>query len=314
MIIDLRTESGYAKYTGLMQEARRVVAHYFDVHENQLVITCGATGALQAVFSHMQKSTVAIMPFEYFDIFTFANLHKCTLLIAETKNDRQNDVAAFCQLIKERSPDLVYVSLPNNPLGQHYSEEEVKMIIDVLSDDQVCVFDQTLLTARPYAASFFRKWGAKKQIIIIGSFSKSHNLVNERIGYMFMPCRPVAFHPYAHAPAAQSLKKVMKVIGTSTYTDKVVAMIEANNAIIAAWAAEQAEFVWSESNTNFGVLHLRTMPIAVFAEQLKQANVLVKTSVDLKCPGNFLRVHLGQSSTSVRSFLKVLESQSFVSA
>jgi histidinol-phosphate/aromatic aminotransferase/cobyric acid decarboxylase-like protein len=306
MTIDLRTENTYAKYTRLMQEGRNMLAEYFDVSEEQILITCGATGALHAVFSHFSNSTLAMMPFEYFDIFTFADLHKCDLLIAPTKNDLQNDVAAFSKLIQEKRPRLVYISLPNNPLGQNYSEEEVREILTAISPKQVCVFDQTLLTQKPFSNAFFRKWGNGKQVIVVGSFSKSHNLVNERIGYMCMPCLPVAFHPYAHAPAAHSLKRVMRVIKSTNYAQKTIRLIETNNALMKEWANLHKEFYWFDSNTNFGALHLRVTPVRNLAEKLAKAGVLVKTNNELRCPGNFLRVHLGEPTTKVKQFLKLI--------
>ncbi|MBI4836296.1 MAG: pyridoxal phosphate-dependent aminotransferase [Candidatus Abawacabacteria bacterium] len=306
MTIDLRTENTYVKYTNLMQEGRNVFAAYFDVPEPQIIITCGATGALHAVFSHFSKYTLAIMPFEYFDIFNFADLHQCQLVIAATKNDQQNDINAFCEIIRNRRPQLVYISLPNNPLGQSYSEHEVIDILTALTSEQVCVFDQTLLTDKPFSNIFFRKYGADKRIIVIGSFSKSHNLVNERIGYMFMPCVMVPFHPYAHAPSAHSLKKVMRVISSRDYAQKTIKLIEANNKLIKGWADKHDEFCWFDSNTNFGALHVRKVPIVDFARKLARADILVKTNYDLKCPGNFLRVHLGEPLSKIKKFLKVL--------
>ncbi|OGC82293.1 MAG: hypothetical protein A2V81_02030 [Candidatus Abawacabacteria bacterium RBG_16_42_10] len=307
MTIDLRTENTYTKYTDLMSAGRDTLATYLDVPEQQIVITCGATGALHAVFSHFSNSSLAIMPFEYFDIFTFAELHKCKLLISLTKDNKQNDVQAFCKLIKQEQPKLIYISLPNNPLGQNYSEDEVKEILAALSPEQISVFDQTLLTKKPFTTSFFRKWAKDKQVIVIGSFSKSHNLVNERIGYMFMPCATVEFHPYAHAPAAHSLKKMMHVVNNSDFARKTIQLIGTNNELMKNWASKHTEFYWLDSNTNFGVLHARNMAIIDFAKKLAEANVLVKTNNDLKCPGNFLRIHLGEPSGKIRRFLKVLD-------
>lgn len=307
MVIDLRTEGGYSKYTDLMSKSSLVIGKYFDVPSNQVLITCGATGALNAIFSHFQKNTVAIMPFEYFDIFTFANLHQCALLTSQPDNHQRNDVKAFCQLIRKKKPQIIYLSVPNNPLGQEYSTSDLQAILQSLSNDQVCVFDQTLLSTHPIPAGFFRKYGKGKKIIVVGSFSKSHNLVNERIGYLFMPVEKIAFHPYAYAPAAFSLKKMMRVLNDDTYSQKVLRMIKQNNDLIVKWAQSHPEFVWFKTMTNFGVLYVKENSLHTLAKKLVEKNVLIKNNKDLHCPGKFIRVHLGASTNKMKKFLAILE-------
>jgi len=84
----------------------------------------------------------------------------------------------------EIGPDIVYLSLPNNPTGAVFNPEKV---VNGLHATMPIIFDLTLpsrqLNTRELAGHLCREYRGRRNLFLVGSTSKSHNTAEHRIGW-----------------------------------------------------------------------------------------------------------------------------------
>ncbi len=83
----------------------------------------------------------------------------------DLENDFTLDLNKFAQAIKEHKPQLVFLAQPNNPTGNLFSNEAVKLAAELLSDSGLVVVDR--------AYEFFLK-----ELDVSGDYTKQANVVN----------------------------------------------------------------------------------------------------------------------------------------
>src|SRR2546423_15700056 len=94
------------------------------------------------------------------------------------------DEAALVAKAEETNPDLLYLSLPNNPTGAVFNPE---VIISAAPEETAVVIDLTLpsreIDARALTRGLYRKFGGRRDLFLVGSTSKSHGTAEYRIGW-----------------------------------------------------------------------------------------------------------------------------------
>jgi histidinol-phosphate/aromatic aminotransferase/cobyric acid decarboxylase-like protein len=189
--IDLRTGPPYAKLIRSHAQFASVVADYFGVDPQDVIPTAGASGAIEAVRNHIFRLALKANPVlltvtpgywrarESFQGFGFRvetvhtvadgfDIHETTLI----------------QKAAEVQPDLVYLSLPNNPTGAVFDAEK---IVSGLPASTPIILDLTLpsrqLNTRELAGYLYRSYRGRRKLFLVGSTSKSHNTAEYRIGW-----------------------------------------------------------------------------------------------------------------------------------
>lgn len=188
--IDLRTGQPYANLIVSQRRFASVIAEYLDVDSNHVLPTPGATGAIEAVRNHIFRTALKPHPTlltvcpgywrarESFQGFGF------TVVEVKTEPDgfAINEKALVGKAV-EIQPDIVYLSLPNNPTGAIFDPAK---IMDGMPAATAVVFDLTLpspqLNARELARRLCTSFHNRK-LFIVGSTSKSHNTAEYRIGW-----------------------------------------------------------------------------------------------------------------------------------
>lgn len=188
--IDLRTGQPYANLIVSQRRFASVIADYLDVDSNHVLPTPGATGAIEAVRNHIFRTALKAHPTvltvcpgywrarESFQGFGFT--------IVEVKTEQDGfaiDEKALVRRAAETQPDIVYLSLPNNPTGAIFDPAAIMNGVPVAT---AVVFDLTLpspqLNARELARQLYTNFHNRK-LFIVGSTSKSHNTAEYRIGW-----------------------------------------------------------------------------------------------------------------------------------
>jgi aspartate/methionine/tyrosine aminotransferase len=84
----------------------------------------------------------------------------------------------------ETQPDLIYLSLPNNPTGAIFDAE---FVIAGAPEETAVMIDLTLpsraIDARVLTRELYRKFRGRRNLFLIGSTSKSHGTAEYRIGW-----------------------------------------------------------------------------------------------------------------------------------
>jgi histidinol-phosphate/aromatic aminotransferase/cobyric acid decarboxylase-like protein len=189
--VELRTGTPYANLIAKQRLFAAALGKYFGVCPDDCLPMTGATGAIEAARNHIFRTTLKACPtvltvcpgywraresFEGFG-FRIINLHTEPLgfVIAE---------AALVAKAAEVNPDLLYLSLPNNPTGAIFDPE---VVIAGTSEKTAVIIDLTLpsraIDARALTLELYRKFSERRNLFLVGSTSKSHGTAEYRIGW-----------------------------------------------------------------------------------------------------------------------------------
>ncbi|HJP95212.1 MAG TPA: aminotransferase class I/II-fold pyridoxal phosphate-dependent enzyme [Pyrinomonadaceae bacterium] len=191
MHVELRTGTPYANLIANQRLFAAAVGDYFGVCADDCIPTPGATGAIEAVRNHVFRTRLKAYPTvltvcpgywrarESFAGFGFRMIDLHTepfgFAIAE---------AMLVAKAEETRPDLVYLSLPNNPTGAIFEPE---VVIAGVPQETAVIIDLTLpcraLDAKALTRELYRKFRGRRNLFLVGSTSKSHGTAEYRIGW-----------------------------------------------------------------------------------------------------------------------------------
>jgi aspartate aminotransferase len=170
------------------------------VAASDVVVTCGAAGALTAFFrAVLEPGDEVIVPAPYFVEYGAYCGHFGGVLrpVQSRPPDFQIDVPALAAAIGPRTR-VVLINSPNNPAGCIYAREALEALAQVLTAANAGrerpIF---LVSDEPYRALAYD--GAvvppvlplTPYTVVVGSFSKSLALAGERVGYLLVnPAMP----------------------------------------------------------------------------------------------------------------------------
>jgi aspartate aminotransferase len=160
--------------------------------ENELILTCGAAGALNiALKAILNPGEEVITPAPYFVEYNFyLENHGGVLKTVPTKADFTLNIEAISDAINENTR-AVLINSPNNPTGQVYSEENLGELGQLL-ERKSSELNRTiyLISDEPYRKIVFDGvkvpsiFKAYKDSLVGTSYSKDLSIPGERIGYM----------------------------------------------------------------------------------------------------------------------------------
>jgi aspartate aminotransferase len=177
---------------------RKAVAAYLSQEnkilftENDVVMTCGAAGALNVVLKTLlDPGDEVLCPKPYFvEYGTYADNHGGVLKPVPTCEDFSLDIAAFEAAITPRTK-AVLLDSPNNPTGQVYSAEELQQLGALLREsNQKYATTIYLVSDEPYRKIAYDNRVVPNLMqyydhtIVLTSYSKDLSLPGERIGYL----------------------------------------------------------------------------------------------------------------------------------
>src|SRR5436853_395930 len=143
--VELRTGTPYANLIANQQLFAAAVGEHFKASPADILPMAGTTGAIEAVRNHVfrtsRKSAPSILTVcpgywrarESFTGFGFEVIDLKTEPLGFTINED-----TFVQKAREERPDLIYLSLPNNPTGAVFDPE---LIITGAPDTSAVMLD-----------------------------------------------------------------------------------------------------------------------------------------------------------------------------
>lgn len=183
-------ENGYGSIYGL-PELREAVAEYCQRYDDSItsenvVITVGGSEALKATaFTFYNPGDEVLYPDPGFVLYEpHAQLHGAKpvpypLLKENHFRPRQEDLE---KLITPRTKALI-VNSPSNPCGSVFSEEDVKMIVDMATDNNLVLISDEVYDRIVYDDVHRSFLGRYENTVFINSFSKTLAMTGWRIGY-----------------------------------------------------------------------------------------------------------------------------------
>ncbi|AFM17300.1 histidinol-phosphate aminotransferase [Mycolicibacterium chubuense NBB4] len=109
-----------------------------------------------------------------------------TWLVAARADDFSLDPAVAATAIKEHNPDVVFVTSPNNPSGQSVSLDELRMLLDALSERPggIMIVDEAYgeFSSQPSAIGLLDEYPTK--LVVSRTMSKAFAFAGGRLGYL----------------------------------------------------------------------------------------------------------------------------------
>ena len=159
---------------------------------DQIVMTCGAGGALNVIFKTLlDPGEEVIIPAPFFVEYRFyVDNAGGTTRIVPTREDFSLDLGAIREAITEKTK-AVLINSPNNPTGKVYDSENICGLADLLIEKSAELKREIYLVSdEPYSEIVYdglivpSVLAAYPHSLIASSYSKSLSLPGERIGYI----------------------------------------------------------------------------------------------------------------------------------
>jgi aspartate aminotransferase len=159
---------------------------------DQIVMTCGAGGALNVIFKTLlDPGEEVIIPAPFFVEYRFyVDNAGGTARIVPTRDDFSLDLGAIREAITEKTKAIL-INSPNNPTGKVYASEEIGGLAALLTEKGAELGRELyLISDEPYSEIVYdgvsvpSVLAAYPHSLIASSYSKSLSLPGERIGYI----------------------------------------------------------------------------------------------------------------------------------
>ncbi|MHB8808976.1 MAG: pyridoxal phosphate-dependent aminotransferase [Desulfobulbaceae bacterium] len=201
--------------------ARRLATEQeVDLEQGDVLMTCGAAGALNVVFKALLDPGDEVMILSpYFVEYEFyIDNHGGRSRVVATDKEFNLDFAAIEAALSEKTK-IVLVNSPNNPTGQIYPRGDIQRLGQLLDSQSDRTCNPVYLVAdEPYRKIVYDGhevpsiMAATTNSIVVSSYSKDLSLPGERIGY-------AAVHP--------AMKGKKQLIDAMTLANRILGFVNA---------------------------------------------------------------------------------------
>ncbi len=311
---------------------RRAVAQYLSsehkvsLTENEVIMTCGAAGALNVILKTiLDPGDEVITPAPFFVEYKFyAANHGGVLKTAATHPDFTLDLEALSAAITAKTK-AVLINFPNNPTGQIYSKESLRNLGQLL--DQKCREHQRtiyLISDEPYRKIVYEDmpvpsiFGCYRDSILATSYSKDLSIPGERIGLIAVN-PPAAFRQDLISGMTLATR-ILGFVNAPALAQRTVAKVQGATVDISAYARKRELLCDGLAECGYafvrppGAFYLfpRT-PIpddVAFVKSLQEEMILAVPGSGFGGPGHFRLSYCVEDETIIKSipgFRKTLE-------
>jgi aspartate aminotransferase len=285
----------YMLNAGLLN-ARQALAGYLssmyhqDFGPQDLVLTCGAAGALNVILKALLDPGDEVIIFApYFPEYHFyADNHGGSALVVETDESFQLDLQALAAALSPRTK-AVLINSPNNPTGQVYPDSALMEMGHLLKKHEEQVGREIYLVAdEPYSRILYdglelpNIFPVYPNTILATSFSKDLSIPGERLGLVAVGLQ--AAHREELLAGFILTNRILGFVNAPAFMQRVVAKVPGLCVDVAPYARRRD--LLSQILTEAGYRFLKPQgtfyffPEApggddlAFVSRLKQENIL----------------------------------------
>jgi histidinol-phosphate aminotransferase len=295
-----------------MYELKDALALEYNVKSDNIIIGAGSDQVIEfAIKSRCDSSSnilIAGVTFAMYEIYARqigANVIKT--------DDIKHNLAQFREIVKSNNIDMIFLCLPNNPLGEALKSDEVYKFIDEIDSDTMIVVDGAY---QEYAKFKDKNTEIKPKELIsrysntlyLGTFSKAYGLGGMRVGYGISNSNMIAQLHKLRPPfniTTLSLKSAIVALKDKEFVKTSVINNFVQMGRYIEWIKEQ-NYEYIPSYTNFITILLpQEIDSKEISMRLLQKGVIIR---DLSSYGlNAIRVTIGTYSQNDR-FFEIYES------
>lgn len=298
----------YMTNAGLPQ-VRRALAHHLsqlhrmDFQADDLIMTCGAAGALNVILKALLDPGDEVVIFApYFpDYLFYADNHGGVPRVVETDEAFQLDLSRLEAALSSRTR-AVLINSPNNPTGQVYDEASLKELGRVLSQHRerhgrpvYLVMDEPYRRLVYDGLALPSIFEAYPHTLLATSFSKDLSIPGERLGYAAVSPRATGRGELAAGMVLAN--RILGFVNAPALMQRVVGRLTEVSVDIAPYAKRRELFceLLTQAGYDFikpqGAFYL--FPQApggddlAFVARLKEENILAVPGRGFGRPGYF---------------------------
>ncbi|NWF66885.1 MAG: histidinol-phosphate transaminase [Campylobacterales bacterium] len=288
-------------------ELKELLAKKYNLTSKNVVIGAGSDQVIEFcihVKAKDKKVLVANTTFAMYEIY--AKVFGAEVI--KTKDDMHN-LEQFLEMYHEHKPDIIFLCLPNNPLGECLDKKDVFEFISKIDSDTLVVVDGAYQEYASFKDSA-KKIDPKELIdtfpnaIYLGTFSKAFALGGMRVGYGLADENIIKTLHKVRPPfniTTLSLKSAITALGDEEFVNY---SIEQNFIEMKRYEefAKANGFNFIDSYTNFITLLFENTKFdsTVIADELLKRGVIIR---NLKSYGlNAIRVTIGSKVQNDRFF------------
>lgn len=290
-----------------MYELKEALANKFDLTSKHVIIGSGSDQILEyCVHAKCEKGSKILMAKTTFAMYEiYGKQTGATIIKTE---DEEHNLEQFSKLYKEHGADVIFLCLPNNPLGECLDKDDVYAFLETVDKETLVVVDGAY---QEYAA--FKD--EKKRIvpkdlianfpnaIYLGTFSKAYALGGMRVGYGI--AQPEIINAFYKLRAPFNITTLTLAAAIEALKDQefVTSCIAKNFEEMTRYEeyAKEREFEYIPSYTNFITIKFGDKFVSkVVAQKLLEKGVIVR---DLTGYGqNAIRITIGRNEQNTKVF------------
>jgi aspartate aminotransferase len=274
-----------------------------EVSEKEIIMTCGAAGALNVILKTiLDPGDEVITPSPYFVEYKFyADNHGGILKTVPTKPDFSLDITAISSAINNKTK-AVLINSPNNPTGQIYSKESLIELGTVLNDKgKKSGRTIYLISDEPYRKIIYDGitvpsiFNCYRESIIATSYSKDISIPGERIGYIAVN-HDAAFRENLINGMALA-NRILGFVNAPALMQRIIASIQGASVDISEYQRKrdilcnnlaECGYEFVRPSGAFYLFPKSPVPDDVkFVKALQDELILVVPGSGFGCPGHF---------------------------
>ena len=294
-----------------MYELKEALANKFKVNEKNIIVGAGSDQVIEfCVHAKCDASSKILMSKTTFAMYEIYG-KQTGATILKTPSDEHN-LDEFREIYKKEGADIIFLCLPNNPLGECLDAKDVYEFLEEIDENTLVVLDGAYQEYATY------KDGAKainpsevinkySNVIYLGTFSKAYALGGLRVGYGIANENIIKVLHKLRPPFNITTLTLAGAIEALKDEEFVTNCIAKNFEQMGRYEqfAKSKGFKYIPSYTNFITMYLDGYSSKEIAQQLLERGVIVR---DMTGYGfNAIRITIGTHEQNTRVF-KILDS------
>jgi aspartate/methionine/tyrosine aminotransferase len=315
--VELRTGTPYAKLISHQREFSNQVGNYFNIDAGRVIPTAGTTGAIEAVRNHILKLSLdrapclmTVSPGYWRAWDSFRSLGYRITEVSTQADGFTIDEQNFVTRAQAEKPDLIYLSLPNNPTGALFQPD---VIIAGVPEKTAVLIDLTLpscdFDSRKLLNRLLQQFEGRKNLFLAGSTSKSHGTAEYRIGWLVC-----ANADDAHEVCFEN-RNVVSTVAIEEGIRKLKEAPSFRELIPCSFASLKEgekegryEIIRPRRRTETGYVLIKpTVNIEILKETLEARRILVLWGSECGLTDTYIRLEMLEPA-NVEQFIKAIES------
>ena len=295
-----------------MYELKEALANKFDLTSKHVIIGSGSDQILEyCVHAKCEKDSKILMAKTTFAMYEIYGKQTGAKII-KTQSDQHN-LEEFSKLYKEHGADVIFLCLPNNPLGECLDRDDVYAFLETIDKETLVVVDgayqeyasfkdeKKAIDAKDLIASF-------PNTIYLGTFSKAYALGGMRVGYGIAQPDIINTLYKLRAPFNITTLTLAAAIEALKDEEFVTSCIAKNFEEMSRYEeyAKARGFEYIPSYTNFITIKFADKFVSkTVAQKLLEKGVIVR---DLTGYGqNAIRITIGRADQNTKVFSQLDE-------